>query len=504
MTGEPESILEVDVAIVGGGSAGCIIARRLADARPDWRILLIEAGPADEGDPTLTDISRLDEQRPELDWGFRAAPHEGGPAELAYARARALGGCGNHNDCAFLIPPPSDFEAWVAAGARGWGPNDVAPFFARIEERVHVERHPPLSPVSRAFIAAGNELGLPTRDFRDGIEEGVGAFPLNARGAIRQSSSVAYLHPIDLLPANLILWTETLVERILFEDRRATAIETTRGGVSVAGELVLSAGAIQTPQLLMVSGIGPAGALAAHSIPVLHDVAGIGSHLLDHPAAAVTFELAHPVPAWSITPFEATMLIRIDADAPAPDVLFHFGLRVREKYEEDPRLGRLVNGVKLSPNVTRARSEGYIGLTGPRIGDAPRISLCYLSDPEGYDRRILRAAMRFARRIMEAPSFRAIASREVAPGPGVTTDAELDAHIDRVVETVYHPSGTCRMGDPRDPRSVVAPDLGVCGLANVTVADASVFPTMVTTNINSAVMMIGERAAALLAARHLR
>jgi len=331
------------------------------------------------------------------------------------------------------------------------------------------------------------------------VSEGVGAFPLNALGALRQSSSIAYLHPISDLPDTLEVWTETRVSRVIVENGRTVACETSRGRVDVHAEVILAAGAIQTPQLMMVSGLGPADQLKGHGIDVVADLPGVGGNLNDHVAAAVVFDLHEAPPPWQLTAFEAVMLKTVDADAPAPDWLYHFGLTVREKYGLHPRLGNPRHGVKLSPNVTRARSRGSVTLAGGDIEDAPKIDLNYFSDPQGYDMRILLAGTKFARRLIEAPSFAEIVRAETAPGPEVQTDGELEAYIRSVCETVYHPCGTCRMGT--DDQAVVTPDLKVRGVDGLSVVDASVFPSIVTVNINFAVMMVAEKAADTILAR---
>ncbi len=481
-------VTECDFLVVGGGSAGCIIAKRLSE-RTTGRIILLEAGKSDEGDGAATDLSRLDEQTSEYDWGFRAATLAGRPPELDYARARTLGGCANHNDCAFLRPPDSDFAEWEKLGATGWGAAAMAAYFHRVLENTNVEQAPH-HPASAAFVQAGKELGLREIDFQSGIAEGIGYFPLNAIGRLRQSSSVTYLHPVSKLPANLEVWTQTQATRIIVENRNAVGAETRRGTIRAKRAVILTCGAIQTPQLMMLSGLGPARHLREHGIPVLANLPAVGQHLRDHVAAPIVWETHEPIAPWKICPFEATLMLKIDADAPAPDVLFHFGLRVREKYGEDPRLAVSGPAVKASPNVTRAKSEGSVTLTAAGYRAPPRIDLNYFADP--YDLRILLGAMRFTRRLMETPSFQALCKAEVHPGPDVQSDDEWVGYIKSVCETVYHPCGTAAIGH------VVAPDLRVKGVANLIVADASIFPSLITTNINCAVMMAAEKAADLI------
>ena len=477
-----------DFLIIGGGSAGCVIAKRLAE-KSAGRIILLEAGKVDEGDPAATDLSRLDEQTDDYDWGFKAATLAGQKPQLNYARARILGGCANHNDCAFLRPPDSDFADWENLGAKGWGASDMAPYFNRVMENTSVEEAPH-HPASQAFVNAGKELGLRHIDFQKQSAEGVGYFPLNAKGRLRQSSSVTYLHPLSKLPKHLKIWTETQATKILIENGRAIGAETTRGTIHANRAVILTCGSIQTPQLMMLSGLGPAQHLRELGIPVVANLPDVGEHLRDHVGAPVVWQTHDAIAPWDICPFEATMMLKLEDDAPAPDVLFHFGLRVREKYGDDPRL--FVNGpaVKASPNVTRARSEGRVSLAGSDFRDPPAINLNYFADP--YDMRILLKAMRFTRRLMETQSFQALCKAEVHPGSDVQNDDEWKGYIKSVCETVYHPCGTASIG------RVVTPDLRVKGIDNLIIADASIFPSLITTNINCAVMMAAEKAADLI------
>lgn len=488
---------DCDYLVIGGGAAGCIVARRLAE-RAGNRVILLEAGKADEGDPLATDLSRLEEQDESYDWGYRARPLAGSAQQIFYNRAKMLGGCANHNDCAFLVPPPSDFDEWVALGAQGWDYQSNRPAFDRIEARLHIESSPPGNALSRAFIDVCRKQGLPELNLRENVSVGTGWFPLNARGALRQSSSIAYLHPLSSLPSNLELRCENVATRLLFEQDRVVGADTENGPVRAAAEVILCAGSINTPQLLMLSGIGPGDELQRLGIAVRQDLPGVGKNLLDHVAANLACELRQPAPPWQLTPCEATALIQVDADAPAADVLFHYVLMLRDKYSGIDHFGNIEHGVKLSPNVARPRSRGSLKLASPDYRDAPEIDLNYLSDAEGYDQRILIAGLRYARELIATPALARFIRAEILPGQAVQQDDDWLDYIRASAETVYHPSGTCRIGAEHDLLAVVNPDLRLRGVPGLRIADASVFPSMVSVNICNTVMMIAERAAAMI------
>jgi choline oxidase len=493
-----------DYLVIGGGAAGCIVARRLAE-RGSNRVILLEAGRVDEGDPIATDLSRLEEQDDSYDWGYRARPRANSTQQIFYNRAKMLGGCANHNDCAFLVPPASDFKRWVELGATGWDYAANKSAFARIEQRLHIESSPAGNRLSRAFIDACRDKGLPEINLRETMTTGTGWFPLNVKGALRQSSSIAYLHPLSSLPANLEVRCETMATQLLIEQGRVVGANivanTETGSIRAKAEVILCAGSINTPQLLLLSGIGPGRELQQLGIKTHHDLKGVGRNLLDHVAANLACELQQPSPPWKLTPCESTALIRIDADAPAPDVLFHYVLMLRDKYTDGDQFGAIEHGIKLSPNVARPRSRGCLRLASGDYHDAPLIDLNYFSDAEGYDQRILIAALRYARELAATPALAAFIRREVLPGPDVIHDDDWLAYIRAGAETVYHPSGTCRMGRADDQLAVVTPDLRVKGMAGLRIADASVFPDMVSVNICNTVMMIAERAAAIIQAQ---
>jgi choline dehydrogenase-like flavoprotein len=482
-----------DYLVIGGGAAGCIVARRLAE-RASTRVILLEAGKSDEGDPIATDLSRLEEQDDSYDWGYRASPVAGSTQQILYNRAKMLGGCANHNDCAFLVPPACDFDTWVELGADGWDYASNLPAFRRIEDQLHIEASPPGNGLSRAFIDACLEKGLPEVNFRQQIISGTGWFPLNVKGSLRQSSSIGYLHPLRQLPDNLEVRTDTLVSRLIIEGQRVVGVVTASGEIRANAEVILCAGSINTPQLMMLSGIGDGKQLQQMGIPVVLDLPGVGKNLLDHVAANIACELHQASPPWQLTPCESTALITIDDVAPAPDVLFHYVLMLRDKYTDIDCFNAVANGLKLSPNVARPKSRGSLRLANADIQAAPIIDLNYFSDSEGYDQRILIAGLRYARELISSAALATFIKREILPGPGVNSDDEFLDYIRASCETVYHPSGSCKIGADTDPMAVLSPQLEVRGIAGLRVADASVFPSMVTVNICNTVMMVAERA----------
>ena len=493
-----------DYIVIGGGSAGSIIARRLADAQIG-SVLLIEAGPPDEGVPAMMDISRLFELDASTDWGFQAAPTMHSGRQLTYSRARMLGGCGNHNDCAYLVPPEADFDSWRELGADGWSGEDVRPYFQRLQERLTIERRPERHPVSQAFIAAGVELGLSKVDFGKQVEPGIGMLTLNAQGRLRSSSSVAYLHPLASLPPNLTILTDTLVNKIEFTGTVASACLTDRGRMEARREIIVCAGSIQSPQLLLVSGIGDAADLQALDIAVIHDSPGVGKHLIDHYSVPVIFETALPVPAWDITPYEVIAMLTTTPGAQSAQSQVQLGLtagwangRFGPEYQASAAKAKSI--IALEPNVAISRSHGVLKITSPDIRVAPTIDLNYLSDADHYDEDTLLASLLFCRQLGQTESFKKIISKELLPGPNVVQESELRDYIRNNCQTYYHASGTCRAGAADDANAVLTPDLKVKGVSRLRVCDASMFPAMVSVNINATVMMVGEKAADLIIA----
>jgi len=487
-----------DYLIVGGGSAGAIVAKRLAEGS-GRQVILVEAGRSDEADPALLDLSLLDQQSEATEWGWRAQPVQEMRQQIQYLRAKMLGGCGNHNDCAFLVPPAADFEHWASIGAKGWAWDDVSEFFNKVEQQVYVETRPPVNALSQSLLQAGMELGLVARDFRQGIQQGVGAFPLNARGRWRQSSSVAYLHPLDSLPDNLKVICNTQARKLLFDGNRAVGCVTTDEELFAREEVLLCCGSVHTPHLMMISGIGPRAQLQEFAIEPLLDLPGVGRNLVDHAAANISIELKAPIPDWTLTPCEVTMMCNTSLqNNEAPELLYHFVLQYRDKYGNDGPNAEAPRAIKISPNVMRPLSRGDIRLQSDQIDCQPLINLNYFSDQYGQDMKTMVDGLRLGRRLVETRALTPQVLREIQPGPQVQSDQQLQHYVRQTCETVYHPAGTCRMGDLDHPDTVVGADLRVKGIDNLRVCDASVFPSMVSVNINNTVMMLAEKAAAMI------
>ncbi|MFT5112871.1 MAG: choline oxidase [Parasphingorhabdus sp.] len=493
------SPIECDYLIIGGGTAGCIVAHRLA-SDADNSVILLEAGKSDEYNISTNCLSALDQQDESYDWGYHATPIANSTELLAYARARILGGCANHNDCAFLTPPASDFKDWVAAGATGWTWQALIPAISRVNERLGIESSPIGNVLGQAFIDANVELGTLQNNFRESIRQGAGWFPLNSIGDIRQSSSVAYLHPLQQQPGNLSVHTEVEVEKLTIENRTVVGAQSGQQTYLARCEVILCCGSINTPKLLMLSGIGPAGELHNLAIPVHNDLPGVGKNLMDHAAANVVYSLKKPAPAWQRTPCEATAMIDLEPQG-GPDILYHFVPYLREKYAQ-PRFTGINHGIKIAPNVTRPLSRGELLLNSADVADAPIINLNYFSDSDDHDMRLMLGGLRYARRLGQTEALKNWLNEEVLPGKSMSSYTDLAEYVRSNCETVYHPAGTCKMGSSNDPQAVLDANLKVKGVDRLRVVDAAVFPTMVTVNICNMVMIVAEHAAELIKAEN--
>ncbi|MBC7813912.1 MAG: GMC family oxidoreductase N-terminal domain-containing protein [Burkholderiales bacterium] len=482
-----------DYLIVGGGSAGAIVAARLAEARAG-RIALFEAGPSDEGNATILELRQWPALlASELDYDYRIEDNPRANGKIQYARGKVLGGCSSHNSCIAFVPPDEDMDGWRDSGAAGWSAADTRPYFDCVLEKVCLETAPPVNECGRAMIEAAQQAGFPLQRFNEEpLREGVGWFQLNKRGPIRESSSVAYLHPLSQWDQRLTIFTETLVSQIIVDEQnRAVGIETSRGTFTCNREVVVCCGAIDTPKLLLLSGIGAQEHLNEIGIPLVQHLPGVGQNLQDHPEGVINWEAAREVPLETTQLYEIGIFAITEPDETLPNLMFHFGTEVFDIQTARYGYPTAANGFCLTPNVTRAKSTGFVKLRSANPADAPVIDLCYFSDP--YDERVMVAGIKLARRIAAQPALQSWVKRELTPGDHIQTDEEISAWVRQTGNTVYHPAGTCRIGT--DELAVVDPTLRVHGIDGLRVADASVFPKITTINPNLTCMMIGERCA---------
>lgn len=490
-----------DFIVVGGGTAGSVVAARLAE-QPDITICLIEAGPTDEGKPGVSSIKNWPNLLgSELDYDYAIEHQARGNSRIRHSRGRVLGGCSSHNSCIAFRAPDYDMERWQQLGCDGWSARETHIYFTKVFERISLERFPVINPVSQAFLEAAQQAGFDRVSFnKDGmLREGAGIFELNARGDLRQSSSQAYLHPVRQSAKNLTVLTNTPVNRIVLdESNTARAVETATSLIYATREIVLCCGTFDTPKLLLLSGIGPRQHLHPLGIPVKVDLAGVGEHLIDHPEGVMYWEAKWPVPEETTQYWEVGLFSKIFSDSLLPDLMFHFGVVPFDWNTVPLGYPTAPHGFSMTPNVPRAKSEGLVRLRSGNPADAPLIDFRYFTDPEGYDETILLEGMKLARKIAEQPALKQWIKRELAPGRAVQSDQDLSEYARRTANTVYHPAGTCKMGELDDPLTVVDAQLRVKDVRHLRVADASIFPDMVSVNPCMTCMMIGEKCADLL------
>ncbi|PWI41677.1 choline dehydrogenase [Streptomyces sp. ICBB 8177] len=527
-----------DFVIVGGGSAGSALANRLS-ADPGNRVLVLEAGRSDypwdvfihmPAALTFPIGSRF------YDWGYESEPepHMGG-RRIHHARGKVLGGSSSINGMIFQRGNPMDYERWAAdPGMKAWDYAHCLPYFKRMESCLAADRDDPLrgrsgplvlergpatNPLFPAFLHAVQQAGYPLTDDVNGYrQEGFAAFDRNVHRGRRLSAARAYLHPVMNRP-NLQVRTRALVTRVVFEGKRATGVEFRQGRGPVrrvrAGEVILCGGAINSPQLLQLSGVGNAAHLSALGIEVVRDLPGVGANLQDHLEVYVQHACKQPVSVqpylkWRYRPwvgfqwlflrsgpgatnhFEAGGFARSNDDVAYPNLMFHF-LPIAVRYDGSAPAGGHGYQVHIGPMYSDARGSVRIKSRDPRVKPALRFN--YLSTDQ--DRREWVEAVRTARHILGQPALDPYNGGEISPGPGVESDAEILDWVRREGETALHPSCTCRMGT--DDMAVVDPDtLRVHGLDGLRVVDASVMPYITNGNIYAPVMMIAEKTADLI------
>lgn len=529
-----------DVIIVGGGTAGCLLANRLS-ADPGCRVLLVEAGGADDYHWIHIPVGYLYcIGNPRTDWLYFTEPDPGlNGRRLRYPRGRVLGGCSSINGMIYMRGQSRDYDAWAqTTGDANWRWEHCLPYFKRHEDHwrgadaLHgagaewrVERQRLSWEVLDAFAQAAQQAGIPaTEDFNRGSNEGVGYFEVNQRRGVRWNTAKAFLRPAMRRP-NLQVWTGALTRRVLLESGRAVGIEIepVEGGAPLRArahrEVVLAAGAVGTPQILQLSGIGPGALLQSLGIEVRHALPGVGENLQDHLQIRAVFAVSGTrtlntlAASWlgkariaaeyaltrrgpmSMAPSQLGAFTRSSPAQPWPNVEYHvqplsldaFG---EPLHREDAFTASVCN---LNPG-----SRGQVRIRSADARQAPAIQPNYLSTPE--DRQVAADSLRLTRRIAAMPALARFAPREVRPGPQWQSDEDLARLAGDIGTTIFHPVGTCRMGAADDPMAVVDPRLAVRGLQGLRIADASVMPTITSGNTNAPTLMIAERAAAWIAA----
>lgn len=522
-----------DYIVVGAGSAGCVLANRLSESGRH-RVLLLEAGPKDSNVWIHIPLGygKLF-TNPKVNWLYKSEPEpELNNREIIQPRGKVLGGSSSINGLLYVRGQPQDFDHWRQLGNKGWGFADVLSYFRKSEDqqRGADDLHGaggPLAvsdvsephPLCEAFIDAAGQAGFPRNDdFNGPSQEGAGYFQLTARNGRRKSTAAAYLRPARKRP-NLTIATGALATRILFEGRRASGIEYRQHGTlhtALAGvEVILAGGAFNSPQLLQLSGVGPAEHLRLLGIPVIADRPGVGADLQDHFQVRMQYRCTEPITmndavnSWhrrihaglryiasrkgvlTIGAGYAGAFLRTREGLETPDVQFHFIL-----FSADSLGGNLhpFPGFTASVCQLRPESRGFVRIKSSDPAEPPAIQPRYLSSP--FDVDTILAGIRLQRTIMGQPAMQHYIAEERTPGPACSSDADLLAYARASGTTIFHPTSTCRMGS--DPAAVVDERLRVHGLSGLRVVDASVMPTVVSGNTNAAVVMIAEKGADMI------
>ena len=523
--------MKAEFVIVGAGSAGCALAYRLGEAGAS--VIVIEHGGSDVG-PFIQMPAALSYpmNMRRYDWGYRSEPepHLGG-RRLVCPRGKVIGGSSSINGMVYVRGHAMDYDHWRESGAEGWGFADVLPYFKRMENwhdgghggdpswrgtdgPLHVSRGPRLNPLFQAFVQAGQQAGYEvTGDYNGEKQEGFGPMEQTVWNGRRWSAANAYLRPaMKRFGVRLI---RAFAERVVIEEGRAVGVAVRRGGraevIRAEREVVLAASSINSPKLLMLSGIGPAAHLAEHGIEVLADRPGVGGNLQDHLELYIQMAASQPITLykhWNIlskavigaqwlftktgmgasNQFESAAFIRSKPGVPYPDIQYHF-LPIAVRY--DGQAAAEGHGFQAHTGPMRSKSRGRVSLASADPAADPKIRFNYMSHPDDWEE--FRTCIRLTREIFAQEAFKPFVSHEIQPGAAAESDAELDAFIAEHAESAYHPCGTCRMGRADDPDAVVDPQGRVIGVDGLRVADSSVFPRITNGNLNAPSIMVGEK-----------
>jgi choline dehydrogenase len=528
---------EYDYVIVGAGSAGCVLADRLSeDGRSD--VLLLEYGGSDRAlviqMPAALSIPM---NLKTYNWGYRSEPepHLGG-RRINCPRGKVLGGSSSINGLVYVRGHPLDFEHWEEQGAKGWGYANVLPYFRRAESfpgaadayrggdgPVATSRGPKANPLYDAFIEAGRQAGYPlSADLNGEQQEGFGRLDMTVKDGVRWSTANAYLRPA-MKRASLSVVTHALASRIAFEGRRAAGVHYRRGArdhfVRARREVILCGGAINSPQLLKLSGVGPAAELRSFGIDVIADRPGVGENLQDHLEFYFQVASKQKITLYGHTGlvarglvglqwlmrgrglgasnhFEAGGFVRSRAGVRYPNIQFHF-LPMAVAYDGSALAKE--HGFQAHVGPMRSKSRGWVRLRSPDPAEPPLIQFNYMSHPD--DWLEMRACVRLTREIFAQKAFDPYRGRELRPGATCVDDEAIDAFVRDHAESAYHPSCTCKMGSARDPLAVVDPQARVIGVEALRVVDSSIMPSITNGNLNAPTIMIGEKAADMIRGR---
>ena len=525
--------MKFDYVIVGAGSAGCILANRLS-ASGKFSVALIEAGGSDRNLLIrMPSAFSYPMNMKRYDWGYLSEPEPGlGNRRIRCTRGRVLGGSSSINGMVFVRGHPKDFDEWASKGAKNWTYADCLPYFKRLENwmgpsdgyrgkggPIGVSRGNDmrLNPLYRAFLDAGQQAGYPyTQDYNGEHQEGFSPMQMNVSNGVRNSTALCYLHPIKSRK-NISVFSNSSVTKLLFENTRCCGAEyvigKARNTVKANREVILCAGAIGSPQILQLSGIGPSKLLTQHGIPVLKELPGVGENLQDHLEVFFQYVCKQPISLnrqlslprkaliglqWllfrtglgSTNHFESCAFIRSSNLRQWPDIQYHF---FPGAINYDGTTTFRGDGYQVHVGPNKPSSRGYVRIKSPNWREHPEILFNYLKEEQ--DIADWRSVIRLTRTIMEQSAFDQFRESELQPSLSVQDDKQIDEWVRQNVETAYHPCGTCKMGSQDDISAVTDPEGRVYGLDCLRVVDASVFPTIPNGNLNAPTMMVAEKLA---------